>query len=87
MPILIAAAAIILLTLWRLWARDRAQVEIGRRMDPLFHRLFRRRPCRWQLLDGRSALSEFRCETCGVTAYSRSARGPAECKRELRNRV
>ncbi len=46
---------------------------------------FRGRQCRWQLIDDRRALKEFRCESCGVTAYSQSARGPQECKRNLRS--
>lgn len=85
MPLLIALAVLAGLLVWRLWARDRAQAEMSARLDPLWHRLLRRKPCRWQLRDGRGALKEFRCAHCGVTAYSRTDRGPQECKRALRS--
>ncbi|MFV0409324.1 MAG: hypothetical protein ACK5LJ_06410 [Paracoccus sp. (in: a-proteobacteria)] len=45
----------------------------------------RGRKCRWALIDDRRALKEFRCESCGVTAYSQSGHGPRECKRNLRS--
>lgn len=85
MPFLILLATLAALVLWRLWARDRAQSELGRRLDPLANRLFRRRPCRWRADGaGRGNLRSFRCETCGITAYSQDAKGPRECKRNLR---
>lgn len=83
MPILILLATVLALILWRLWARDRVENEMGRRLDPLFYRLFRRRKCRWHHIGHRASLGEFRCQTCGVTAYSNSSAGPTECKRGL----
>lgn len=85
MPLLIAALVLAALVVWRLWARDRTQAELATRLDPIWRRLFRRKTCRWQLVRDRSSLKEFRCETCGVTAYSRADRGPTECKRQLRS--
>lgn len=85
MPFLIALLVLAALVVWRLWARDRAQAELSNRLDPVWYRVFRRTKCRWQLVNGRTAMKEFRCETCGVTAYSRSDRGPTECKRQLRS--
>ncbi len=87
MPILIAVLMIAALVVWRLWARDRAQAELGSRLDPLANRLLRRRKCKWVAQDSRHSLREFRCDTCGVTAYSRSPNGPVECKRQLRNHL
>lgn len=86
MPLLILVLVLAGLMLWRLWARDRAQAELGRHLDPLANRLFRRRRCRWRP-EGpvRGSLRPFRCETCGVTAYSQNPKGPAECKRGLRS--
>ena len=50
--------------------------------------LFRRKPCKWQPTgDGKGALLEFRCETCGVSAYSRTGKGPVDCKQNLRGRL
>ena len=85
MPFMIGLLVIAALLVWRLWARDRAEAELSSRLDPLWRRIFRRKSCRWRLVNDRSALREFRCETCGVTAYSRSDRGPVECKRQLRS--
>lgn len=84
MPILIAVLTVAAFVIWRLWARDRAQSEISSRLDPIYYRLFRRKKCKWALMDGRRSLNEFHCENCGVTAYSRSDNGPVECKRALR---
>ncbi len=84
MPFILAAVVIGALIIWRLWARDRVQGEIGRKLDPLAMRLFRRRKCRWvQQGIARGALTEFHCTACGVTAYSQSSGGPRECKRGL----
>ncbi|MFV0385230.1 hypothetical protein [Paracoccus sp. (in: a-proteobacteria)] len=87
MPLLIAVLTIAALVVWRLWARDRAQAQLQTRLDPFYHRLFNRRKCRWTALGGRHGLQEFRCGHCGVTAYSREANGPRECKKQLRNRL
>lgn len=84
MPFLIVAALVVLWFVWANWGRDKAGAELGRTLDPAWRRLVRRRKCRWQATGaGGGALSEFRCETCGVTAYSGSAKGPKECKRGL----
>ncbi|MBY6050053.1 hypothetical protein KUV47_18920 [Vannielia litorea] len=84
MPIVISALVVIGLFIWWNWGRNRARAELSNRLDPLANRVFRRRKCRWSPVGGSGALKEFRCETCGVTAYSQSARGPAECKKGLR---
>lgn len=42
-----------------------------------------RRNCRWQPQGGSGTLKAFRCETCGVTAYSKERRGPRDCKKGL----
>ncbi|MBA4491104.1 hypothetical protein [Paracoccus sp. S1E-3] len=85
MPFMLGLLIVAALLIWRLWARDRAEAELGTRLDPLWRRIFRRRKCCWQLVNDRSALREFRRTTCGVTAYSRSDVGPVECKRQLRS--
>ncbi|MEZ5776729.1 MAG: hypothetical protein R3E44_00055 [Paracoccaceae bacterium] len=85
MPILIIVALIVAGILWRLWARDRVQGELGARLDPLANRMFRRRQCQWKHVGrGHGALEEYRCESCSVTAYSQGGKPPRECKRSLR---
>jgi hypothetical protein len=84
MPFIIIGLMVIGLIVWQLWGRDRAQGELSTRLDPLANRVLRRKPCRWRPSGGTSeSLREFRCEHCGVTAYSASAKGPTECKRSL----
>ncbi|MFD1795221.1 hypothetical protein FQV27_13900 [Paracoccus aurantiacus] len=85
MPLMIGLLLIAALLVWQLWGRDRTQAELSNRLDPFWYRIFRRKKCRWHVIDDRRTLKEFRCETCGVTAYSRSDRGPVECKRQLRS--
>jgi hypothetical protein len=84
MPVLIGLALLVALFIWANWGRDKVQGELGNRLDPIWSRLFRKRPCRWAAA-GTSGenLHEFRCQSCGVTAYSASAQGPKECKRGL----
>ncbi|MGL5009322.1 MAG: hypothetical protein ACRC6I_05535 [Paracoccaceae bacterium] len=84
MPILIAIALLAALFVWANWGRDKATGALGSKLDPLWSRLTRRRKCRW-VAEGASGetLRAFRCETCGVTAYSAQATGPQECKRGL----
>jgi hypothetical protein len=84
MPVLILIAMGAAFVLWRLRARNRVEGALGQTLDPLVARLFRRAKCRWAATGaGEGALQEFRCATCGVTAYSQSATGPRECKRGL----
>jgi hypothetical protein len=84
MPILIGLVLIVALFVWANWGRDRVSGELGTRLDPLWRRLVRRKPCKW-IAEANSAenLRAFRCATCGVTAYSAAANGPRECKRGL----
>jgi hypothetical protein len=43
-----------------------------------------RKACKWQPMgEARGRLREFRCATCGVTAYSMNAEGPELCKRDV----
>jgi hypothetical protein len=85
MPFLILGLTLAALIVWRLWARDRLQGELSTRLDPLANRLFRSRPCRWHPTGAATeSLREFRCDSCGVTAYSMDARGPNECKSSLK---
>ncbi len=68
MPVLVLISVGMALALWWLGSSGR---------------LPRRRACRWQPVGQKGSLSEFRCETCKVTAYSQDPRGPRECKRRL----
>ncbi|MBS8227667.1 hypothetical protein [Vannielia litorea] len=85
MPAILTALAVIGLFVWWNWGRARARSELSSRLDPLANRVLRRRKCRWRPTGGSGALKEFRCESCGVTAYSQRSAGPAECKRNLRS--
>jgi hypothetical protein len=84
MPVLIGLLLIAAVFIWANWGRDRARGELSSRLDPLWSRLFRRKACRWVPagIAGEN-LRAFRCNTCGVTAYSASHNGPTECKRGL----
>ncbi|UWP87865.1 hypothetical protein [Aliiroseovarius crassostreae] len=47
-------------------------------------RVFRSGSCRWvQVGQSTPNLMQFRCSTCGVTAYSSQKSGPEQCKRDL----
>lgn len=82
MPVVLVALLAIAGFIWWSWGRKRAGDEVSYRLDKL---LFRRKPCKWQPTgNGKGALNEFRCDTCGVSAYSRSPKGPVDCKRNLR---
>ncbi|HRK43403.1 MAG TPA: hypothetical protein PLH11_10195 [Gemmobacter sp.] len=41
--------------------------------------------CEWQKQGRGAGLQAFQCKTCGQTAYSTHARGPQECKRDLKS--
>jgi hypothetical protein len=84
MPVLIGFLLVAALVVWANWGRNRVAGELGNRLDPIWYRLIRKKRCRW-VATGSSGenLRQFHCETCGVTAYSASARGPKECKRGL----
>jgi hypothetical protein len=85
MPFVIAIVLGLAFLLWRSWARDRVEGAVGRRMDTWVARVFGRNRCRWTGMGkGAGSLQEFRCETCGVTAFSQSQAGPRECKRGLK---
>jgi hypothetical protein len=84
MPVLILIAMGAVFLVWRLWARDRVESALGRKLDPLAARLFRRSKFCWVTTGtNEGTLQEFQCATCGVTAYSQSSSGPRECKRRL----
>ena len=81
MPVVLAILLAVAGFVWWSWGRRRAGNEVAFRLD----KLFRRKPCKWRPTgDGKGALQEFRCETCGVSAYSRTSRGPVDCKRNIR---
>jgi hypothetical protein len=85
MPVLIAIGLGAAFILWRIWARDRVEGAVGRRLDTWVARMFGRNRCRWTAMGaGEGSLQEFRCETCRVTAFSQSSAGPRECKRGLK---
>jgi hypothetical protein len=85
MPFVIAIVLGAAFILWRIWARDRVEGAVGRRLDSWVARVFGRNRCRWAATGaGEGSLQEFRCATCGVTAYSQSPAGPRECKRGLK---
>ncbi|MEP3345215.1 MAG: hypothetical protein ABJN34_10225 [Litoreibacter sp.] len=81
MPIVLAILLAVAGFVWWSWGRRRAGDEVAFRLD----KLFRRKPCRWNGTgDAKGALLEYRCATCGVAAYSRTGKGPNDCKRNLR---
>ncbi len=41
--------------------------------------------CHWQKQGRGAGLQAFHCKTCGQTAYSSHARGPQDCKRDLKS--
>lgn len=85
MPIIILVVSVIVLFVWYNWGRAHARSALSARLDPMLNRFTRRKPCRWHCHDAHTAgLRSFRCDTCGVTAYSSDSRGPTECKRNLR---
>jgi hypothetical protein len=88
MQILIAIALIVLWFVWANWGRDKASGELDRTLNPVWRRVMRRKKCRWTAtgVSGES-LRAFRCQTCGVTAYSATSTGPQECKRGLSGRL
>jgi hypothetical protein len=85
MPLVIAIAVGVAFILWRIWARDRVEGAVAGRLDTWVARVFGRNRCRWTKAGkGVGSLQEFRCDTCGVTAFSQSQAGPRECKRGLK---
>ncbi len=84
MPFLILIGLLAVGLVWRLWARDRAKSELGRRLDPVARRVFSRKPCRWQRVGRKNAtFEEYRCDKCGITAYSQTGGPPETCKKGL----
>ena len=47
-----------------------------------------RKECHWHPTSGGTeSLNAFRCETCGVVAFSQDRKGPAQCKKGLDGRL
>ncbi len=88
MPVLIVIALLVVWFIWANWGRRKAQAELDTRLNPIWARMTRSKPCQWELVhaDKRQktgSLREFRCRTCKVTAYSTGNKGPVECKKGL----
>jgi hypothetical protein len=84
MPFLVAGLMLVAWFVWANWGRDKAGAELNSRLDPVWSRFFRRKKCRWQEIGpSGESLRAFRCDHCGVTAYSSIPSGPRECKRGL----
>jgi hypothetical protein len=82
MPIILTFLVLAAGFIWWSWGRDRAGSALSRRLDGLF----RRSPCKWALTgDSNGRLVEYRCETCGIAAYSTTGAAPVTCKRNIRN--
>lgn len=44
----------------------------------------RTKACKWSATgEGQGRLKQYRCATCGVTAYSGTGKPPAQCKKNL----
>lgn len=46
-----------------------------------------RKSCKWQKQGRGAGLQAFHCKTCGQTAYSAHARGPQDCKGDLKSGI
>ncbi|MEJ6394951.1 hypothetical protein V8J82_16930 [Gymnodinialimonas sp. 2305UL16-5] len=78
MPILIAIAIAVIGFIWWSWGRHRVGGEVATRLDALT----RRRACKWSATGDRNGrFVEYRCETCGKAAYSRTGSAPTACQR------
>jgi len=85
MPFIILIITSAVLFIWYNWGRNRARSSLSQHLDPFFYRLFKKLPCQWVPVEKiTGGLNQFRCQNCGVTAYSTSGKGPQECKRSLR---
>ncbi|MGL6209353.1 MAG: hypothetical protein ACRC14_05940 [Paracoccaceae bacterium] len=82
MPIILTVLILVAGFLWWSWGRDRAGSVVSNRLD----RLFRRSACKWTPTgETNGRFHEYRCETCGIAAYSTTGSPPVTCKRNIRN--
>lgn len=74
METVLAAAILLALALWAV-----RRVRGGGGGSPRT-----RKACRWERTGaGSGALTQFRCRTCGVVAYSAEPGGPVQCKKDF----
>ena len=77
MPIFITALIVLAYVAW-MYTRSRGGASLPKAAKPV------KNACKWDKTGDRSgAFVEYRCATCGVSAFSRTDAAPKDCKKGL----